>query len=102
VLDLLLLDEQNPHAVIFQMRTLLRSLEGLNERFELPAERYLVYLEQQLTAFSLASLENPLFGPGSTRAVLEGLADLLVAISEAAGAVSDHLGLRFFAHVDVS
>ena len=62
----------------------------------------LVYLEQQLTAFSLASLENPLFGPGSTRAVLEGLADLLVAISEAAGAVSDHLGLRFFAHVDVS
>ena len=102
VLDLLLLDEQNPHAVIFQMRTLLRSLEGLNERFELPAERYLAYLEEQLAAFSLASLENPLFGPGSTRAVLEGLADLLVAISEAAGAVSDHLGLRFFAHVDVS
>ena len=102
VLDLLLLDEQNPHAVIFQMRTLLRSLEGLHERFELPAERYLVYLEQQLSAFSLASLENPLFGPGSTRAVLESLADLLVAISEAAGAVSDHLGLRFFAHVDVS
>jgi len=102
VLDLLLLDEQNPHAVIFQMRTLLRSLEGLSERFELPAERYLVYLEQQLAAFSLASLENPLFGPGSTRAVLEGLADLLVAISEAAGTVSDHLGLRFFAHVDVS
>ena len=30
------------------------------------------------------------------------LAVLLVAISEAAGAVSDHLGLRFFAHVDVS
>ncbi|WP_322979739.1 circularly permuted type 2 ATP-grasp protein [Pseudomonas sp. C11] len=102
VLDLLLLDEQNPHAVIFQMRTLLRSLEGLHERFELPAERYLAYLEEQLAAFSLASLENPLFGPGSTRAVLEGLADMLVAISEAAGAVSDHLGLRFFAHVDVS
>ena len=68
----------------------------------MPAERYLAYLEEQLTAFSLASLENPLFGLGSTRAVLEGLADLLVAISEAAGAVSDHLGLRFFAHVDVS
>ncbi|PKL99021.1 MAG: SMC-Scp complex subunit ScpB, partial [Gammaproteobacteria bacterium HGW-Gammaproteobacteria-7] len=34
VLDLLLLDEQNPHAVLFQIRTLLRSLERLGELFE--------------------------------------------------------------------
>jgi uncharacterized circularly permuted ATP-grasp superfamily protein/uncharacterized alpha-E superfamily protein len=102
VLDLLLLDEQNPHAVIFQLRMLLRSLQRLDERFELPAQLPLQELEAQLAGFDLASLENPLFGPGSIRAVLEGLADLLVAIGEAAGTVSDHLGLRFFVHVDAS
>ncbi|MFI8607032.1 circularly permuted type 2 ATP-grasp protein [Pseudomonas sp. NPDC077649] len=102
VLDLLLLDEQNPHAVIFQLRTLLRSLQRLDERFELPAQLPLQELEAQLAGFDLASLENPLFGPGSIRAVLDGLADLLTAISQAAGTVSDQLGLRFFVHVDAS
>lgn len=102
VLDLLLLDEQNPHAVLFQLRTLLRSLDRLDERFELPAEIHLERLEQQLTAFNLGTLENPLFGAGSVRAVLDGLADLLATIAGAAGEVSDHLGLRFFVHVDAS
>ena len=102
VLDLLLLDEQNPHAVLFQIRTLLRSLERLGERFELPAERRLQHLEGQLLRFSLGSLENPLFGAGSVQEVLEGLGTLLSSISQASGGISDRLGLRFFAHVDAS
>ncbi len=102
VLDLLLLDEQNPHAVLFQIRTLLRSLERLGEHFELPAERRLQHLEQQLARFSLASLENPLFGAASVQEVLAGLAELLTSISQAAAQTSDRLGLRFFAHVDAS
>jgi uncharacterized circularly permuted ATP-grasp superfamily protein/uncharacterized alpha-E superfamily protein len=102
VLDLLLLDEQNPHAVLFQIRTLLRSLERLGERFELPAERRLQHLQGQLARFSLASLENPLFGVASVQEVLAGLADLLTSISAAAAEVSDRLGLRFFVHVDAS
>src|SRR5690606_25951187 len=38
VLDLLLLDEQNPHAVLFQLRTLLRSLERLQDSFAFSAD----------------------------------------------------------------
>ncbi|MFG0722264.1 circularly permuted type 2 ATP-grasp protein [Pseudomonas sp. GLN_6] len=102
VLDLLLLDEQNPHAVLFQVRTLLRSLARLGERFELPSERRLKHLEGQLVRFSLASLENPLFGAGSVQEVLDGLAALLSSISQASAEISDRLGLRFFAHVDAS
>ncbi len=102
VLDLLLLDRQNPHAVLFQVRALLRYLRRLDQRFEMAAEGPLVKLERQLRRFKLASLENPLFGSSGVQAVLEGLAALLEAISEAAGDASDHLGLRFFVHVDVS
>ncbi|UTW09259.1 circularly permuted type 2 ATP-grasp protein [Pseudomonas benzenivorans] len=102
VLDLLLLDEQNPHAVLFQLRTLLRALGRLGERFALPEEVPLWQLEQQLSDFRLASLESPLFGPSSVRAVLEGLADLLERIAEAGENASEHLGLRFFVHVDPS
>ncbi|NQD96322.1 alpha-E domain-containing protein, partial [Pseudomonas sp. CrR25] len=102
VLDLLLLDEQNPHAVLFQLRTLLRSLKRIGERFELPAELPLMELERQLHRFDLASLENPLFGPSSVQAVLDGLAGLLENIVRAAGEVAERLGLRFFVHVDAS
>ncbi|MEX6503933.1 circularly permuted type 2 ATP-grasp protein [Pseudomonas zhanjiangensis] len=102
VLDLLLLDEQNPHAVLFQLRTLLRSLKRLGERFELPADLPLLNLERRLSGVGLGSLENPLFGPSSVKAVLDGLAELLEAVARAAGDVSDRLGLRFFVHVDPS
>ncbi|MBB1518045.1 circularly permuted type 2 ATP-grasp protein [Aquipseudomonas guryensis] len=102
VLDLLLLDEQNPHAVLFQLRTLLRSLERLQDSFGFSADSRLVELEQKLAGFNLASLENPLFGQSGVRAVLGGLADLLLQIVGAAGQVSDQLGLRFFVHVDAS
>jgi uncharacterized alpha-E superfamily protein len=102
VLDLLLLDEQNPHAVLFQVRTLLRSLSRLGERFELPSERRLKHLEGQLARFSLASLENPLFGAASVQEVLDGLSALLESISQASAEISDRLGLRFFVHVDAS
>ena len=38
VLDLLLLDEQNPHAVLFQLHQMLRSLERLEEGFGFVAD----------------------------------------------------------------
>lgn len=100
VLDLLLLDEQNPHAVLFQLKLVQRSLRRLNESFGAPRDNSLVLLSQRLAAFDLGSLENPLFGNSSVTAVLQGLADLLQAIGEACGQVSDRLALRHFAHVD--
>ncbi|TIH07383.1 circularly permuted type 2 ATP-grasp protein [Pseudomonas leptonychotis] len=102
VLDLLLQDEQNPHSVLFQVRVLLRSLERLGERYELPAERRLEQLEGQLARLSLSSLENPLFGSASVTDALEGMASLLENISLSSADISDRMALRFFVHVDPS
>ncbi|WP_263215804.1 circularly permuted type 2 ATP-grasp protein [Pseudomonas atacamensis] len=100
VLDLLLLDEQNPHAVLFQLKLVTRTLKRLNDDFGAPRETALPQLVERLSRFDLGCLENPLFGKSSVRAALEGLADLLQEIAEASGQVSDRLALRHFAHVD--
>lgn len=98
VLDLLLLDQQNPHGVLFQLRSLLRSLE----RLQSPPEPVLNALAERLTHFDLRSLEDPLFGEASLSAVLEGLADMLGQIAEASEDAAERLALRHFAHVDIS
>lgn len=100
VLDLLLLDEQNPHGVLFQLKLVADALARLNQDFAGPREPALLLLLERLAAFDLGSLENPLFGADSQRAVLDGLADLLQQIAEVSGQVSDRLALRHFAHVD--
>ncbi|MFI8224264.1 circularly permuted type 2 ATP-grasp protein [Pseudomonas sp. NPDC085632] len=100
VLDLLLLDEQNPHAVLFQLKLVTRTLKRLNDDFGVPREAGLPRLVERLARFDLGCLENPLFGEASVRAALSGLADLLQEIAEASGQVSDRLALRHFAHVD--
>ncbi len=101
VLDLLLLDSQNPHSLAFQLVELERSLALLDERFAVPHDNPLQALSVQLKAVDLGSLdEQALFGDVGVRAVLVGLADLLQAISAGAGQLSDRLALRHFAHVD--
>ncbi|QHC93647.1 molybdopterin oxidoreductase [Pseudomonas sp. R84] len=100
VLDLLLLDEQNPHAVLFQLKLVTRTLKRLNDDFGVPREAGLPQLVERLARFDLGCLENPLFGEASVRAALSGLADLLQDIADASSQVSDRLALRHFAHVD--
>lgn len=100
VLDLLLLDEQNPHAVLFQLKLVTRTLKRLNDDFGVPRELALPHLVERLAHFDLGCLENSLFGEASVRAAVEGLADLLQEIAEVSGQVSDRLALRHFAHVD--
>jgi uncharacterized alpha-E superfamily protein len=100
VLDLLLLDEQNPHAVLFQLKLVARSLKRLNEDFGAPQDNSLTLLIQRLSAFDLGCLENGLFGESSIKSALEGLADLLQKTGDTSGLVSDRLALRHFAHVD--
>ncbi|AXA55945.1 circularly permuted type 2 ATP-grasp protein [Pseudomonas thivervalensis] len=100
VLDLLLLDEQNPHAVLFQLKLVARTLKRLNDDFAAPRETALPELVVRLSRFDLRCLENPLFGEASLRAALDGLADLLQEVADVSGQVSDRLALRHFAHVD--
>lgn len=100
VLDLLLLDEQNPHAVLFQLKVVRRSVRRLNDDFGVPHENSLTLLTQRLATFDLGCLENGLFGESSVKSALQGLADLLQSVVEISGQVSDRLSLRHFAHVD--
>ncbi|SCX64702.1 Uncharacterized conserved protein, circularly permuted ATPgrasp superfamily [Pseudomonas sp. NFACC32-1] len=100
VLDLLLLDEQNPHAVLFQLKLVARTLKRLNDDFGAPRDTALPGLVMRLSRFDLRCLEDPLFGEASLRAALDGLADLLQEVADASGQVSDRLALRHFAHVD--
>ncbi|HYQ38383.1 MAG TPA: circularly permuted type 2 ATP-grasp protein [Pseudomonas sp.] len=102
VLDLLLLDAQNPHAVVFQLRLLRRALDNLGERLELHAEPELKALEARLCAWDLGRLACSPFNDTVDAAALEELAGQLQGIAAAAGQLSDHLGLRFFVHVDAS
>ena len=102
VLDLLLLDGQNPHAVVFQLRVLQRSLEQLDKRFELAVEADLRGLDARLNACDLGRLEHIPLQPAGDPAALSELAAQLLAIAAAAGQLSDHLGLHFFVHVDAS
>ncbi|MNJ15116.1 hypothetical protein D3C77_93570 [compost metagenome] len=100
VLDLLLLDEQNPHAVLFQLKLLVRAYERLGQEFSSARDPALALLAEQLRHFDLRSLEDSLFGSPSVHAVLAGLADLLQSIARACGEISERLALRHFAHVD--
>ncbi|WP_260958870.1 circularly permuted type 2 ATP-grasp protein [Pseudomonas citri] len=100
VLDLLVLDEQNPHAVLFQLKLVTRTLKRLNDDFAAPRETALPELVARLSRFDLRCLENPLFGEASLRAALDGLADLLQEVADVSAQVSDRLALRHFAHVD--
>ena len=100
VLDLLLLDEQNPHAVLFQLKLVTRTVKRLNDDFGAPRETGLRQLVERLARFDLSCLEHSLFGDASVRAAIEGLAGLLQEIADASSQVSDRLALRHFAHVD--
>ncbi|ALI02011.1 molybdopterin oxidoreductase [Pseudomonas sp. FW306-02-F02-AA] len=100
VLDVLLLDEQNPHGVLFQLKLVARTLKRLNDDFGLPRDLALPSLVERLARFDLGCLENGLFGEASVRAALSGLADLLQEIADVSNQVSDRLALRHFAHVD--
>ena len=100
MLDLLLLHDQNPHALRFQLQALERSLGRLHQEFGAPQEVLLSGLIGRLLAFDLGTLENALFGNEGLEEVLAGLAGLLRDIAKAVAQVSDRLGLRYFAHVD--
>ena len=100
VFDLLLLDEENPHAVLFQLKLVTRTVKRLNDDFGAAREAVLPALVERLARFDLGCLEHSLFGDASVRAAIDGLAGLLQEIADASGHVSDRLALRHFAHVD--
>ncbi|RZU38295.1 putative circularly permuted ATP-grasp superfamily protein [Fluviicoccus keumensis] len=96
VLDLILLDPANPHALIYQLDKLVSSLRqvGDDEDYGLAAIR------DQLATLDLGVLESEMQYPARLPKALAILARLLRDIAAAGLGLSDQLTLRYFAHVD--
>ena len=92
VLDLLLLDESNPHSICFQLAALCARLQGLHERLGFHPVNDIHSLLRALRGFDLAFLDSP------DAHSAEPLLALLVACERSALGLSDELTQRFFIH----
>jgi uncharacterized alpha-E superfamily protein len=88
VLDLLVLDESNPHAVCHQLAALGGEIAEFGSRLNFRPVNDPRLLLQRLREFDLARLENPRG---------EELTVLLAACERCASGLSDELSQRFFA-----
>jgi uncharacterized alpha-E superfamily protein len=94
LLDLLLLDESNPHSVCYQLAALSGRLERIKTRLGFEPFNDPRSLIEALRSFDLALLEK--FPPSRS----EPLSALLAACERCAYGLSDELTQRFFIHVD--
>jgi uncharacterized alpha-E superfamily protein len=92
VLDLLVLDELNPHSVCFQLAALCNHLQQVGTRLEFRPVNDPASLLQALRGFDLAEFEDLGMPEG------EPLAALLAACERCAYGLSDELTQRFFIH----
>jgi uncharacterized circularly permuted ATP-grasp superfamily protein/uncharacterized alpha-E superfamily protein len=92
VLDLLLLDELNPHSICFQLAALTGQLDLIKTRLGFEPLNHPRSLLQALRGFDLAYLEE------LSESQAGPLSALLAACERAAYGVSDELTQRFFVH----
>lgn len=97
VIHLVVLDPSNPHAVVFQLRDLLRDLEASAAELEseMPGAE-LRALGEALSTLDLAAFDPE--GDGSIEPAAAALARLLADVRAAAFRLSDDLHRRFFSH----
>lgn len=93
VLDLLLLDPANPHAIIFQLEALTVTLRQVGDQDDYG----LATMAETLRSLDLGVLESEIGHESRLRRALKMLAELLGKISTQAGKLSDELTLRYFA-----
>lgn len=93
-LDLVIFDDSNPHAVMFQVQEVLRDLERLGRGLgDIPGEA----LAREARSFSQFDLGLFQLAPQDACAQL---AEQLARLAAAGHELSDLLGMRFFTHVD--
>ncbi|HEU4410846.1 MAG TPA: circularly permuted type 2 ATP-grasp protein [Polyangiaceae bacterium] len=115
VLDLLVLDESNPHAVCFQLDALAREVDELEGQLGFRPESDPRARLEALRSFDLGALDEappastntppasaraPAAAPPGLAAAARALADELAACERFAYALSDELARRFFVHAD--
>jgi uncharacterized circularly permuted ATP-grasp superfamily protein/uncharacterized alpha-E superfamily protein len=96
VLDLLLLDPVNPHALIFQLQKLTQTLSQLGDQNDYG----LVAMSEKLQTLNLSVLESELSCEPRLHTALCMVAGLLREVAAQSRLLSDNLGLRYFAHID--
>lgn len=96
-LDLIVFDDANPHAVIFQLKNLIRYLGRLGRDLGDAHDDTLAQVLARLQDFDLARLETPDGRAGG--APCRDLAAALDAIAQAAAALSERLAMRYFTHL---
>ena len=106
-IDLIVFDDANPHAVMFQLHNLVRYLGRLERELgRLPGDAgddALRASHARLRAFDLRCLEQRESEACAQCGNCAELADLLDAIVSDATTLSDRLAMRYFTHVgDVS
>lgn len=97
VIDLLVFDESNPHAVCFQLVGLERALEALTTKVHFQPANDLRVLIRALHNFDLARLDE-LGRTGAPAPESDGLVAVLAACQRVAYGLSDELAQRFFIH----
>jgi uncharacterized alpha-E superfamily protein len=98
VVDLLVKDESNPHAVCFQLALLSREVHEFEARLGFRPINNPLPLLQSLRLFDLAELDNHRLSHGEPERFGESLATMLRACERLAHGLSDELSQRFFVH----
>jgi uncharacterized circularly permuted ATP-grasp superfamily protein/uncharacterized alpha-E superfamily protein len=96
VLDLLLLDPVNPHALIFQLQKLTQTLNQLGDQNDYG----LGAMSEKLQTLNLMVLESELGHEQRLQTALRMVSGLLREVAAQSRLLSDNLGLRYFAHID--
>ena len=96
MLDLLLLDPVNPHALIFQLQALTQTLRQLGDQDDYGLEA----MTETLRTLNLSVLESEMHYESRLHMALKLVASLLREIGKQSRELSDKLSLRYFAHID--
>ena len=102
VLDLIVCDPANPHALLFQAHEIHRHLVAVDEAFGGSSAHEFAAMEARLAACDLSVLEASLFGERLHADAATGFAAMLAGIATSARNASNALALRHFAHVDMA
>lgn len=100
VLDLIVFDDANPHAVVFQMQVVQRYLERLGKELLEERDSSMSLAIEQLQDMDLDEFCGINLGTDDCREPSERMAARLEAVSKAAEALSDRIANRYFTHVN--
>jgi uncharacterized circularly permuted ATP-grasp superfamily protein/uncharacterized alpha-E superfamily protein len=101
-LDLIVFDGDNPHAVIFQLRNLVRYVARLARELGEDGEvndHVLRPVLARLQSFDLVRFEAPTWHAGEEGDAHNALADVLSEVAFSTAELSDRLAMRYFAHI---